>query len=318
MKIAWTGDGCVSDDDLARNVAYCAGLGLPDIGKVDISGIHDRPLAVVGGGRSVLAYADQLRVWPGDVWAVNGTFDWCRSQGIDATFFTVDADPIALDLVANVKKAIVPSRIAPCVFDRLIANGAEIETFFLDPTEAQSGPTSATAAPHVSLRKGYKNVTFFGCESSYSDGATHTYTCEASAVDLMKIAIGGEVHLTKPEFQLQAQCLAAIIKSFPGIYREKSGGLLRGFIEHDDYDIVWVSTRLWNKLKPIKEGEPMSPEALLRRIEKLKADHKQIKEAFELARGNLNAVNGALKECQYWLEQAPKDESASNVIPMQG
>jgi hypothetical protein len=250
VKINWTGDGCVSDDDIARNVAYCAGLGLPELGKCKPGQMTDRPLAVVGGGRSVLKHLHTLRDWPGDIWAINGTAEWLRTQGIEAAFFSVDADPIAEALVGGVKRAIAATRLAPGVFDRLMANGADIKTFHTDPSEARNGPTTATTAPFIALDAGYKGATFFGCDSCYPpDAATHLYTNERDSVELMVVRVGIKHYLTKPEFEIQARLLAGFIRKFPAVFREESGGMLRAFVRHrNDYDITRVSPALMAKL----------------------------------------------------------------------
>ena len=45
----------------------------------------------------------------------------------------------------------------------------------------------------------------------------------------------------------------------------------------------------------------ITKEAIIERLERLKADRDQVM-------GNLNALEGAIIDCQYWLEQLEKPE----------
>jgi hypothetical protein len=256
VKLDFYGGGCTGQEEIDRNVVYAAALGLLDtIGQGKT--LHERKLAVVGGGPSIRAHIDTLRQWPGDIWAINSTTLWCLEQGIDAAFFTVDAAEEASGMVGKARKGVVASRVTPGVFEALHANGATVETFLLDPTENKNGPTSATCVPHVALGLGYKHVTFFGCESCYAE-SSHINRDETHQVDLLRVQCGPETYLTKPEFMIQAQILGLIIKTFPTIYEDKSGGLLRAFMEYDDHDVVWVSPEFEKKINIYPECAPSS------------------------------------------------------------
>jgi hypothetical protein len=256
VKLDFYGAGCTSQEEIDSNVAYAAALGLLDTSGPQ-QALHERKLAVVGGGPSIRAHIDTLRQWPGDIWAINSAVTWCLNQGIDAAFFTVDAAEEASRLVGKAKRGVVASRVTPGVFEALHENGATIETFLLDPTQPRNGPTSATCAPYLALGMGYKHVTFFGCESCYGE-RTHIDRDERNDVDLLRVQCGPEVYLTKPEFMLQAQLLGMILKAFPTIYEDKSGGLLKAFTDYDDHDIVWISESFKKKINIYPECDPSS------------------------------------------------------------
>lgn len=245
-KIHWTSYPTVSQDGRDANAKVIETFGLP---KHRGAG----RLAVVGGGPSIRDHIEELRAWSGAIWAVNGAINWCMDHGIDAAFYTADAAPASIwpyD-ISRVKRAALAPDVAPDLISKLLKNGAHVSL----TTPIQSGPTSANASDYISLECGYGGVTYFGCEGCFEDDATHAFGA-VPIPDWMIVEVGGEYFRTKAEFVSQSTMLSNVIREFPTIYSEKSGGLLRAMIEHGpDYDVPMVATTLFAKLTDHLEND---------------------------------------------------------------
>lgn len=204
-------------------------------------------LAVVGGGPSINANIDALRNWDGDIWAINGAWKWCRDNGIEATFFACDPHPIVLQWAEGVSRALLELSCDPQVFELL--KSADVYTFDADIEKGGIAGYASTAscAPHLAARMGYRSVTFFGCDSSYLPNASHAYMDEGRA-EQMIVRCNGEEHLTAPDLFLQAMGLAQYCRELPDFLNEGSGGLLTAMIKDPKFHIVWVSKAMADAL----------------------------------------------------------------------
>lgn len=195
-------------------------------------------LAVVGGGPSINQHIDELKNWPGTIWAVNGTINWCVDHGIDAWFYTIDAAPLRRWIypLDRIKKAVLAIDCCPELFSKMALLGADVATLAC----ADGGPTSANASDWLSLDAGHVGVTYFGCESGF-DGETHAY--HANPVEQwIVVGVGGKAYRTKPEFLEQARIMAEVIRALPDFYSERSGGLLAAMVEHGmEYELLGIS-----------------------------------------------------------------------------
>ncbi len=193
-------------------------------------------LAVVGGGNSINDHVGELKAFDGTIWAVNGTINWCLDHGIDAYFYTIDAQPIenwTYDL-SRIRKAVLAVDCDPSLFAAL--KDVEVSTL----TASDGGPTSANSADLLSLQAGYVGVTFYGCESSFAE-TTHAYTSHP-VPGWIDVRVGIETYRTKPEFLEQARVMAEVIRAIPNYYSERSGGLLRAMVENGmDYELRDIS-----------------------------------------------------------------------------
>lgn len=226
MKLVIDAVCCVDGETLKDNSRASAGWPEPK---------GTGHLAIVGGGPSINRHVDKLRAWSGEIWAINGAYQWCVNNGIAATFYSVDPEPLLADYMVGAEKAVIAAHCHPSVF-----TGPHI-------TCAQGdcpGPTSATAAALIAINAGYSDLTYFGCESSYEE-STHAYESQAVPY-LIKIACNGREFLTKADMILQAQVLSKFITAAPGVFKEESGGLLRAMIDGGtDFDAL-AGTRLFH------------------------------------------------------------------------
>lgn len=235
----------VSEDTQDRNRAYSRGLGLPEIvpGK---AGAAASSLAVVGGSPDVSDHIETLRHWNGEVWAINQTFEWCRENGIPATFYRIDPMPAPPGYLDGIEKAILGDIVHPGVFAELIANGADIELVRLGHDHILPATTAAGTAPMFACWRGHRHITLFGCGSSYTD-RTHAYRSDKT--NLLWLDCGGRDYVTSPQMLMQAEWLAEMAREFPKYITVQGDGLLPALIEHGDYDVTHVCGALDKVLK---------------------------------------------------------------------
>lgn len=233
MKPKFQAAGCVPLETYERNFAYCKSLGLPWCSEKERP-----PLAVVGGGHSVKDHLDELAAWPGDIWALGSVWKWLDGLGIKSTAFCVDPQHELMEMIRGTQHAILATCVHPSVFDMLIETGARIEVFepFIPNGEKREGMqspaivTSATACPQLSIQMGYRDVSFFGLDSNYQQ-TTHAYQ-DTPDPFMIRVVSAGEPFMTGVEFVQQADFLAEAIRALPKVLKNRSGGLLKSFVEN--------------------------------------------------------------------------------------
>ena len=209
-------------------------LAAPDLPEPSGSG----RLGVVGGGPSIRDHVDELRSWPGDLWAINGAWNWCRDHDIDAWFFSIDPLHGEGHLVQGADKVILSDQTCP---EAWLAASGDVRR----ARNPYAGPTSAVAASVLSIRSGYDGATFFGCEGSYPErGLTHAYETPDNSTPI-RLTCGHDSFLIKLELILQVEQLSDVIRTLPARFSEESGGFLRAMIEHDEYDVTHVTPDLY-------------------------------------------------------------------------
>lgn len=224
MRLGLSFVGYASRETEDANRAHCNSLRLPGLG-----GASREAVAIVGGGPSVEKHLDELRLFDGDVWAINGAWRYLADHGVDAWFVTIDPSEFVLKDAEGARKAILAKTCAPELFD-LLKDG-DVRVF-----DAQCGPTTVCEAVTASVQHGYKRAVFYGCESSYADlGKRHAYAESRRAETVAEILVGKQWFATQGDFLDQAAFLAAVIRMAPHVYSERSGGLLRALVEHGDY-----------------------------------------------------------------------------------
>jgi hypothetical protein len=225
----------VTDTRLADN--FSASKGLPRVSRSS----HAHPVAVVGGGPSLLGRLDELRSWPGEIWAINSMPDWLAARGIDSVLFSVDPKPFA----SSAKRAILASTCDPSMF-----SGRDVRVFdMIERAEdgITGGVTTATRAPALAFRMGYPGAAFFGCDSDFGD-IGHVSTGAYPDEDLLVIRANGADYITSPDFLMQAENLAQLMRTFPDFIVDKSGGLLSALVADEEWTTAAVSDALKRRL----------------------------------------------------------------------
>lgn len=230
-KVQFQTVGSVSDDKMELNAAYSKSLNLP------VPKATAEKLAVVGGGPSVADYIDELRIFDGEVWAVNGAARWCNENGIPATLYSISPAPAPDGFLHGITRAVLSYECDPSVFDRL--QGAELFAFDRDGY----GPSSACAVPALAFAAGFKQVSFYGCEGAYAN-RTHIFQ-HAPEPSEMIVRVGGADYRTNIGFFLQSQLLAKVIREAPHFGKDRSGGLLAALVaDSEGWDVIALPSEM--------------------------------------------------------------------------
>lgn len=247
IDLTITGQLPITLEQLKRNLDYSRGLGLK--GPIQF-GAAERSLAVVGGGPSINQHVDTLKAWDGDVWAINGAYGWCKDRGIKATFLAVDPHPIVKTWAVGVERAILATQCDPSVFEHL--KDADV-TLVEVGEKIKCGSSAATVTPHLAAFMAYRNITLFGCESSYAPDKTHAYMKEDRPDELI-VMCGNIPYLTAPDFYMQAKELSYFIRELPEFLKQESGGLLGAMVKDQSHWIMWVSEEMAKGLTQIERA----------------------------------------------------------------
>lgn len=252
FRINFEGQLEQSFDELISNISINTPL-YPELQHVPL---HDRKLAIVGGGPSVLNKLDILREWDGDIWSVNRTPEWLAKQGIKSTLISVDASK-RFEEWSNpfyVDSAIVSSWCPPTVLERY----KNVQIFHMQPFTPhgiQGGSSTASSMIIVSTFQGYKDVTFFGCEGSFED-KDHAYVDEKKPHQII-VSANGQHFRTVPPMLIQCQELSMVMNEAGKIFKEECGGLLRAMIADPNWYLVAVSEALRDYLEVVNDTKGM-------------------------------------------------------------
>lgn len=204
------------------------------------------PLAVVGGGPSLAHSLQDLREWSGDIWACASTWGYLHDHGIEATFFNIDPMTEQARLAKGARHAILSTTCCPELFDVV----PQVEVFEVEDHVICT--SSAGSAAHVALTMGYKEISYFGCDSSFVL-ETHVNKNEAAWEAIIFVKCGPNTYVTKPQLLMQAEMIAGLIRAAPHVFKDRSAGLLSAMVDDPDYDITH-----WNKaMRDMVEGKRM-------------------------------------------------------------
>lgn len=246
MKVEFFSMPCVSLEIIEQHRSAALARNLPPHTEFKATA---RRLAVVGSGPSVAARLEEIRSFDGDVWGINGAARWLNERGIDATLVSVctgtNWDPIE-HYTAGIKRAILSWSCAPAIFDAL--SGAEVFLAKVNTEGVEGGSSTATAIPMIALSMGaYQEAVFFGCESCFSE-RTHVDRIETIS-DAMVVTCNGGQYITNPQMMIQAKELSKILREFPTIFKDASGGLLSAMIADPRWELTHATPALQRTLK---------------------------------------------------------------------
>jgi len=233
VKIEWVAQHSVPAETLWRNAAHSKTLSLPMLGEA-----RAPYLAVVGGGPSVAGHVDEISLSP-IIWSINGAYKWLRDKGILSLFYTIDPLPGIANLCKHADSAVMATWCAPEAFAAM--PGAHIELVDL---EGGCGPTSASSAPIIAARAGFRRVSFFGCEGSFGE-TTHAYET-GRGVNLLRVVCNGQEFLTSPQMMQQTEYLAEFMRAAPDVFVDRSGGLLAACIADPEIDVTGASRSIYD------------------------------------------------------------------------
>jgi hypothetical protein len=223
----------VPGEQIEANKAVNRGRGIPKVGDFSVL----PRLAIVGGGSCVSYYIEELKNFDGDVWAINGAYEWCKSVGIIADFYAIDPSPLILPLIKNVHSAILADTVHQDVFENLKCKVSEIA--WLGSGYITNGSTAASTAPMIAAERGHKQVVFYGCQSNFNTDSTHIY--KNDKLSKIWLTCGNYRYITCPQFIMQAEFLAELARSLPKSIIVKGRGFLSSLIEHGTYNVTHVN-----------------------------------------------------------------------------
>lgn len=209
MKAALLESHCVVNaEGRLANLKLNLARGLPVLTKETPA--HDRPLLVVGSGPSIAdpPILSKINTWPGDIWAINGAYDFLLENDIvPEGFFGIDPLPGLADYVRNAQEYTtfyIASMCDPSVFDAL--HGRKVLLWHACAEDAgifpeghkvvYGGTTAVTRAPFLAYGLGYRNINLIGVDSSYAKHSPYCYRWGSYETDIaepvMSVMINGE------------------------------------------------------------------------------------------------------------------------------
>lgn len=240
-KIRFESVTAVSPEILSAYKAGNRSLGLPAVEPWKV-GAAAHSLAVVGGSPDVADYLDELRVWDGDIFAINDTWQYLKDNGIDSILYTID--PV-MQAPKGVERAVLGDCVSPSLIRDL--EGADITLVKTGTDAILNFSTSAGTVPMFACWMGYKHVTFYGCGSSYGK-ETHAYK-KPKHTTVLWVRCGGEEYRTSPNMLMQAEEMSQMLREFPAYLSVRGGGLLTALVEHGDYDVTHISADIQQALE---------------------------------------------------------------------
>lgn len=203
-------------------------------------------MALVASGPSVADHVDELRAWPGKIWAINGAYDYLLGRGIVPDgFFGMDPLPGLSQYVKNADPRTtfyICSICDPSVFDNLKdhnvllwhPDGEGVE-YPPDQWVIGGGTTAVTRAPYLALLQGFHDITLYGVDSSFKHGAPYcyrwgTYACDIDQPRFLIEANGEGPFETELGLMKQVSQLNVLHQRFAGRLKFKCDGLLAAFM----------------------------------------------------------------------------------------
>lgn len=233
---------CVVDvEGRKSNLASVLARGLPVVDRLPE---RDGPLAIVASGPSVREHLDELKTWPGEVWAINGAYDYLLDQGIvPQGFFALDPLAGLVDYVQRPNKATTFFLASTCdasVFDALkdhdvkLFHPAADDMQYPDGWVIGGGTTALTRVPYLGILRGFREIVLFGADSSY-DGRPYCYEWGRYPLDINVPTMWVEINDEGPfetEIGLlkQVSQMGVLHDKFKGKLKFRCGGLMAAFL----------------------------------------------------------------------------------------
>jgi hypothetical protein len=226
-------DACVAVDKRQKNVDYAFSTGFPFVVMRSPKRI---PLAIVGSGPSAGDYIEALKTFPGEIWAINGAFNWLIKAGVKpAAFLGMDPEPFLVDyLIEPTKDAAyyIASQCDPSVFRHLKDHNVWVWHAH-DPGVKPApgnfpipgGSTLLTRAPYLGSLLGFSDVHIFGGDSSYT-GDGYVYGGELIGEGNCVANFDGIEFKTNRQMLAQATEMMNTLENFPGEIFVHGSGLM--------------------------------------------------------------------------------------------
>jgi hypothetical protein len=235
----------VTDEEFAHNLHVNLERDIPRCEPLPER--KDKRLAIVGSGPSVRDYLDEIRNFDGQVWAINGAYNFLQDEGIVADgFLGCDPLPGLCDYLKRPNDKSVfylAGTVDPTTFDAV--EGHDVRMWFLKSENLKyppglwvvtGGTTVLLRAPFLAWMLGFRDLTFYGADSSfdpagrycYSDG---TYQWDSTApINWVKTVDGAGPFPTEICLMKQVTQFHAIRQLWRGTMEFRCDGLLKAFM----------------------------------------------------------------------------------------
>lgn len=246
---------CISQIDeplRRRNVRLALRRKLPKLSKnLGIAKIG-RPCALIGGGPSLIEHLEEVRKFPGDLIACGSVHAFLLREGIEAKYaVNVEAHPDfgRRFYTPSSKRTIylLASNSDPDTFERLRgrkvwtwnAAGEAPQDDFLGEIAFAGGSTATLRAWPIAYQLGYKNIHFYGVDSSLPEPEAHhadpNYEKFKSDVFMVQLEGTNKVFWTSMQFAVQGRQFAEMLQYFKNVQKVTVHGdtLTRAYWEQE-------------------------------------------------------------------------------------
>lgn len=278
-----------------------------DLRWFEVEEEHDRHVAIIGGGPSVVDMVDEIK-WRQsqgqEIWALNNAASFCRQHGVLVSAqVLLDARPANVSFLTTADEYLVASQCDPAVFDLLETlrwagisiNWANVTLWHVNsPGMAElltpenerpayligGGTTVGMNAIALAFARGYRKIHLYGFDSCYRDGQHHAYPQALNDKEPhSEILYGNKTYVCAPWMVGQAQ---EFIELAPGY--EADGCTITvhgsGLLPDIAKDLAGVMTpaqqrasEILNRVRPGARGVEIGVFAGDLSRELLKADH---------------------------------------------
>lgn len=224
---------CVADRETRnRHVRSAMARGLP---AVSAQAAHSGTVAIVGSGPSIRDHLPEIVTFGGDVWAINGAYDFLADHGRVSDFVGVDPSEAMLSHLRHPRREsrfYLASVTHPEVFDAL--DGFDVRLWHSEaegmPDDCRprvvGGTTCVTRAICLARMTGYRDITVYGAESSFAAGRN---VDNADVSDHIKVRVGSDVFLTDLILAHQVSEISVLARMIPLKFR--CGGLTQAMLD---------------------------------------------------------------------------------------
>lgn len=239
----------VTDDEFANNLRRNLERSIPRCEPLPER--ENNRLAIVGSGPSVRDYLDEIRNFDGEVWAINGAYNFLQDNGIVTDFLGCDPLPGLCDYLKRPHKKskfYIAGTCDPTTFDAV--EGHDVRMWFLKSENIKypsglwaviGGTTVLLRAPFLAWMLGFRDLTFFGADSSFDNGrycyqdGSYRWDSEAP-VNWVKTENGEGPFPTEICLMKQVTQFHAIKQMYRGNMEFRCGGLLAAFMRSPTRD----------------------------------------------------------------------------------
>lgn len=239
----------------APNIRANVARGLPKYAPVKV---HDRKVAIVGYGPSLLETWEQLKDFDGDIWTTSKAHDFLVERGIVPTFHTdIDYREHKAGFIKRVNgetRYIIATQVHPKYLDNLLSHpDVDVELFHTGHDgHPQQEPgrgypeinpmyDAGLQLARMAYRAGYRQQEWFGLDASLANGQSHAGPHEGvlGSAPGGDVLVSGRVYASNGLLIRQALFCERFLCKYPFLVATIHGdGMLRPFLQERGKAVV--------------------------------------------------------------------------------